>query len=150
MKKTLAALGTLGCALVMILSTAAAPASAATGCSGTGPSKADPNSLALYPTTYCFVYKSWYLSPFPAETGPGFFYTADLYRGRSWFVCQQKGNENLPVGNARNNFWLYTLGDKRRPASNTAWGWFPANRVSGGDNYQPVPGLPQCHRKKGD
>ena len=52
--------------------------------------------------------------------------------------------ENPPVGNARNNVWLYTQGDVSYVPRYHGWGWFPATYVSGGGNYDPIPGLRWC------
>jgi len=67
-----------------------------------------------------------------------------LYAGDSWFVCQRQApRENPPVGSARNTWWLATIGDEAYGLYD-GFGYFPATHVSGGDNYEPIPGLPEC------
>lgn len=60
-------------------------------------------------------------------------------------MCQDQwvGYENPPVGSARNNWWLYTQADTSTNFRH-GWGWFPATKVSGGGNYEPIPGLRWC------
>jgi hypothetical protein len=73
-----------------------------------------------------------------------------LDAGDSWFVCQRKfkGINNLPVAGAKNDWWLFTLADRAKSPSTGAWGWFPANLISGGDDFKPVPGLRTCSTKE--
>jgi hypothetical protein len=74
----------------------------------------------------------------------------ELKRGLSWFVCQTRSDrQNPPVGfgpgkTALNDHWLFTVSDSlpRR------WGWFPATMISGGDNFEPIPGLDICDPRK--
>jgi hypothetical protein len=67
-----------------------------------------------------------------------------LYASRSWFMCQLPfDDENPAVGSARNNWWLLTISDDAYD-DRSGYGWFPATRVSGGGNYEPIPRLPDC------
>lgn len=75
-----------------------------------------------------------------------------LYAGTSWFVRQKRwpGYNNPPVGGAVNNWWLFTLGDIRNGPATSGWGWFPATKISGGGNWQRIPGnLPTCNTVAG-
>jgi hypothetical protein len=120
------------------VATTATPAAAShPGCWGTGPVVDDPWNPP-WNTKYCHNYRSGYVYT-RATTGDVSGY---LYAGTNWFVCQRRGGENPPVGNARNNYWLYTQGDDGYRYG--GWGWFPATMVSGGGNYQPIPNLPSC------
>ncbi|WP_433046553.1 hypothetical protein [Dactylosporangium sp. CS-033363] len=119
------------------LAVSASPAAAASGCSGNGPVVQDwwnpPRA-----TKYCNAYRSGYVYAIASQGELSGY----LYAGTSWFVCQLTGGENPAVGSAHNNWWLYTQGDTAYNYG--GWGWFPATMVSGGGNYQPVPGLPIC------
>ncbi len=130
-----AALAALPIAAALTLGIAG-PASAAAGCSGYGGAHTDVFG-DTYGTTNCHVYSSGYVRYNGTNSGY-------LYAGTSWFVCQEKfpGIDNPAVGSARNNYWLYTQGDVSY--AHSAWGWFPATKVSGGNNYSPVPGLHSC------
>lgn len=116
--------------------TGAAPAQAA-GCSGSGGAHTD-NYGNTYGTTYCTAYTGG--NVMNNGTVAGY-----LNSGRSWFVCQAQftNKPNPAVGSARNNYWLYTQADTGS-APLYGWGWFPATKISGGGNYQPIPGLRQC------
>jgi hypothetical protein len=124
-----------------------AGAQAASGCYDRGPDRSrwvgnGIPFLESYHTWYCYAYRSDYL----VENGNNQGY---LYAGTSWFVCQKKwqGQENPAVGSARNDWWLWTLGDVQYVGG---WGWFPATKISGGGNYQPIPGnLPTCNTVPG-
>ena len=109
-------------------------AAAAAGCTSNGPTVTD-FSGARWSTRYCHNYRSGYVWAGNSHSGY-------LYAGTNWFVCQSRGGENPPVGNARNNIWLYTQGDVGY--SYRGWGWFPATHVSGGVNYGAIPGLRWC------
>jgi hypothetical protein len=114
----------------------AAPSLAATGCTSSGPTVTDWTGTR-FATRYCHNYKA-------GPVGFGTTTTGYLYAGTNWFVCQERSIENPPVGNARNNVWLYTQGDVSYVAKYHGWGWFPATYVSGGGNYEPIPGLRWC------
>ncbi len=116
--------------------TSASSTLAASGCSSNGPTVKDYRGFS-YATRYCHNYRAGYTHLFDANTGY-------LYAGTNWFVCQQRFGENPPVGNARNNVWLYTQGDVSYSSTYRGWGWFPATYVSGGGNYDPIPGLRWC------
>jgi hypothetical protein len=122
--------------------TAAGPASAAAGCSGAGPTVTD-HLGNTWSTTYCDAWLSGDLERGVGKDDPSEI-SGHLYAGRAWFVCQQQVPhlENPPVGEYRNNWWLYTQGDVAY--SDQGWGWFPAVNVSGGGDYEPIPGLPDC------
>jgi hypothetical protein len=109
---------------------------AAAGCNSDGPVVRDYRGIS-FGTRYCNNYRGGYTSLFGINTGY-------LYAGTNWFVCQQRADENPPVGSARNNIWLYTQGDVSYNATYRGWGWFPATYVSGGVNYGPIPGLRWC------
>lgn len=117
-------------------------ASGAGGCWGTGPSRPKPNGIRI-PTKYCNAYKAGDVF------GSRYSKAGYLNAGTSWFVCQAWLPEwqNPVVGNARNVYWLWTQADKRYTSINPnypGYGWFPATFISGGGNYQPIPGLPTC------
>lgn len=40
------------------------------------------------------------------------------------------------------HWWLWTQGDVAY--ADNGWGWFPATKVSGGNNWEPIPGLQNC------
>ena len=107
---------------------------AAAGCTSNGPTVTDYWG-DRWTTRNCHNYRSGY-------TWVGNSHSGYLYAGNNWFVCQARGGENPAVGNARNNVWLYTQGDVGY--SYRGWGWFPATHVSGGGNYDPIPGLRWC------
>jgi hypothetical protein len=109
---------------------------AAAGCTSAGPTVTDYRGVR-FATRNCHNYRGGTTSLFGINTGY-------LYAGNNWFVCQQRAGENPPVGNARNNIWLYTQGDVSYNSTYHAWGWFPATYVSGGVNYGPIPGLRWC------
>ncbi|MER6943046.1 hypothetical protein ABT294_03380 [Nonomuraea sp. NPDC000554] len=116
--------------------TASAQTAAAGSCGGNGPLVTDPGGHR-YPTTYCRNYVGGALYNGAVKVGY-------LNAGRNWFACQKLGAENPAVGGARNNYWLYTKGDKAY--ADGGWGWFPATMVSGGGNYERVPDLSLCDR----
>lgn len=121
-------------ALFLLTGLSASPAAAYSGCWGPGPNvNQGPN--ILWGTTWCHNYASYRTVHRGAVTGY-------LYAGNNWFICQQRFGENPRPGSARNNWWLYTQGDVGYRES--GWGWFPATYVSGGGNYQPIPGLRGC------
>jgi hypothetical protein len=112
-------------------------AAAASGCWGTGPTVTD-YAGGRWATRYCHNYRAGQTRMYSSATGW-------LYAGNNWFVCQKRTNvPNPPVGNAKNNIWLYTQGDVSYSAVYKGWGWFPATYVSGGGNYDPIPGLRWC------
>ncbi|MFJ9553911.1 hypothetical protein ACIRPH_08840 [Nocardiopsis sp. NPDC101807] len=121
---------------------AAGPASAAQGCSGAGPTVVDHHGTS-WSTTYCNAWLGGNLERGVGRDNPGEI-SGYLYANRAWFVCQQQFTylENPPVGDYRNNWWLYTQGDEAY--LDQGWGWFPAVNVSGGGNYEPIPGLRHC------
>jgi hypothetical protein len=134
-------------ATIAALTLLASSASAAAGCSGTGKRVHDPYSGRAYTSTYCHVYRKTQTFSLPGTT-PGLTIqlTGELRAGKSWFVCQTRGGENMPRGTARNSMWLYTLADV--PYNGRGWGWTDAVSISGGVNYGPVPGLRQCDRPR--
>ncbi|MBG0853046.1 hypothetical protein I2W78_14600 [Streptomyces spinoverrucosus] len=136
MKRILASLGATAVLAAGAVALTPASASAAAGCWGNAGQKQGPGG-ATYTARYCHNYQG-------SEVGIGDTATGYLYAGDNWFVCQQQFTdvENPPVGDARNNWWLWTQGDDAY--SNNGWGWFPATKVSGGGNYQPIPGLQNC------
>jgi hypothetical protein len=121
-----------------------AHANAASGCFTKGPdrSRTFGNGIPItehYHTWKCFAYTAGDTE----ETFP----QGLLRAGTSWFVCQKKwvGFDNPPVGNARNDWWLYTLADVSYGGETNGWGWFPATKIQGGANWGPIPGnLPTC------
>jgi hypothetical protein len=137
MKRTLASLGAAAVLAAGAIALTPASASAASGCWGNAGTKTDPDGRT-YTAHYCHNYQGGDVLWNSLGNKVGY-----LYAGDNWFACQQdQGVENPPVGNARNTWWLYTQGDTG--SSHGAWGWFPANKVSGGGNYEPIPGLPTC------
>lgn len=135
MKRMLASLGAAAVLATGAVALTPTGASAApNGCWGNAGQKQGPGGKT-YTARYCHNYQGGVVGFGDKDTGY-------LYAGDNWFVCQIKYGENPPVGNARNNWWLYTQGDKAY--SDGGWGWFPATKVSGGGNYEPIPGLPTC------
>ncbi|MFF4348075.1 hypothetical protein [Streptomyces sp. NPDC001530] len=134
MKRTLASLGAAAVLAAGAIALTPASASAASGCWGDAGQKTTPWG-ATYAARYCHNYLGDYVGYDTGDTGY-------LYAGDNWFLCQIKDVENAPVGDAKNNWWLLTQGDVAY--SDGGWGWFPANKVSGGNNYEPIPGLPTC------
>ncbi|WP_219461559.1 hypothetical protein [Nonomuraea rhizosphaerae] len=122
--------------------TGTAGSTSTAGCSGAGPTRTDVSGR-VRATTWCHNYRT---GDVYAGRAAGRV-TGVLYAGRNWFACQMKGAENPAVGGARNNWWLRTQGDKGY--ADAGWGWFPATYVSGGGNYQTIPGLPVCPEAKG-
>lgn len=61
-----------------------------------------------------------------------------LYAGNNYFYCQAKGSTHT-VGDYKNNWWLKTDDDN----GNTNV-WVNAVNISGGDNYEPIAGVPRC------
>ena len=101
---------------------------------GSGSCPAGPAGLTLG-TKWCHDYRSSRFRWQGVTTGY-------LYAGDNWFMCQRPGGTNPAVGTARNNWWLFTQGDVGY--AHRGWGWFPATMVSGGGNYEPIPGLRGC------
>jgi hypothetical protein len=136
MKRILASLGAVAVLATGAIALTPAGASAASGCWGNAGTKTDPEGRT-YTARYCHNYQSGDIMYNGDKLGV-------LYAGDNWFACQKKwvGQENPPVGSARNDWWLYTQGDTG--STHHAWGWFPATKVSGGGNYEPIPGLPNC------
>ncbi|WP_151477110.1 hypothetical protein [Streptomyces albicerus] len=137
MKRTLASLGAAAVlASGAIVLTPASASAAPNGCWGNAGTKTDPDGRT-YTARYCHNYQSGDIIWHRNKIG-------DLYAGDNWFVCQSKdpGFPNPPVGDARNDWWLYTQGDTG--SVHKAWGWFPATKVSGGNNWEPIPGLRTC------
>jgi hypothetical protein len=135
MKRILASLGAAAVLAAGAVALTPASASAAAGCWGDAGTKTDPEGRT-YTARYCHNYQGGDIM-WAGKIGY-------LYAGDNWFVCQKKfpNDPNPPVGGARNDWWLYTQGDTG--STHQAWGWFPATKVSGGGNYEPVPGLPAC------
>jgi hypothetical protein len=124
-------------AVPSLASAGATNAAAASGCWGTGPTVTD-YAGGRWATRYCHNYRG-------GQTLIDGVSGGYLYAGNNWFVCQKRfPQENPPVGNARNNIWLYTQGDVSYSPVYKGWGWFPATYVSGGGNYDPIPGLRWC------
>lgn len=118
-------------------------ASAAPGCTPKNPAKYVELPFYPYgrkvPVANCNAYRAgtvWHYRNNPS---------GELFAGVSWFVCQKQytGWQNPPIGVWRNDWWLWTLADRPYPGQ-SGWGWFPATHISGGGNYQPVPGLRPC------
>lgn len=134
MKRILASLGAAAVLAAGAVVLTPVSASAASGCWGDAGQKSFDGKT--YTARYCHNYLGDVV---------GFYSTDDtgyLYAGDNWFVCQKQAGDNEPVGDALNNWWLYTQGDD--VYSRDGWGWFPANKVSGGNNYEPIPGLAVC------
>ncbi len=115
-----------------------APAQAAGGCWGAGPVKPGPYG-GQFKTAYCNAYRAGTVFGWRNQPPVG-----ELHRGRSWFVCQAKANDNPVIGKARNNWWLWTQADVFFDGKAPGYGWFPATYISGGANYESIPGLRIC------
>lgn len=61
-----------------------------------------------------------------------------LFAGNNYFYCQAKAY-TYEYGEYKNNWWLLTDDDK----GNTDV-WVPAVFISGGDNFEPIAGVPKC------
>jgi len=61
-----------------------------------------------------------------------------LFAGNNYFSCQSKAY-TYEYGEYKNNWWLLTDDDK----GNTDV-WVPAVFISGGDNFEPIAGVPKC------
>lgn len=64
-----------------------------------------------------------------------------------WVICQLRGRANPMLGGNANTWWLYTQSDVSK--SNEygyagAWGYLPANVVTGAAPGKPIPGVPEC------
>ncbi len=137
MRTTTRTLATLVLAVSALAAGAAAhPVSAAAaGCWGRGPNVEQVPGALTWGTTWCRNYAG-------SRTVRGSGATGYLYAGTNWFVCQARHGENPRIGSARNHWWLWTQGDLGY--RDRGWGWFPATHVSGGGNYEPIPGLRRC------
>lgn len=137
MRKLIGSLATLSAVAGALLATTG-PASAASGCSGSGGVHTEEPYGFRYGSTNCNVYSTGNVMADGAVSGV-------LHAGTNWFVCQEQFTDrpNPAVGAARNNWWLYTQADTGS-APLHGWGWFPATRVSGGGNFEPIPGLTNC------
>jgi hypothetical protein len=136
------ALAAAGCGVFSAL--APSDAEAAGGCWNRGPDRSRTFGNGIPVTEH---YKTWYCYAYRAGDVWDGSVTGYLYAGTSWFVCQKKwpGHENPPVGSARNDWWLWTLGDRAANPYTDGWGWFPATKISGGANWGRIPGhLPDC------
>ncbi|GIH01965.1 hypothetical protein Rhe02_00320 [Rhizocola hellebori] len=124
-------------ATMAITAAVQAPAIAYDGCWGSGGAHQDYLGNT-YGTAWCNAYTGGNVMAGGVSSGY-------LNAGNSWFVCQEQwvGYENPHVGSARNNYWLYTQADTSTNSKH-GWGWFPATKISGGGNYQPIPGLRNC------
>ncbi|MEV0618210.1 hypothetical protein AB0I81_33140 [Nonomuraea sp. NPDC050404] len=126
--------------LSMLGAFGAQPAFAAAGCGDSSRRVIDPDVPGVVQRTRtCTVYRPTFIFLEPITAQP----TGSLTAGRHWFICQRRGGDNPSVQQrsgrvARNNWWLRTLGDRG------GWGWAPATHVSGGQDFEAVPGLPNC------
>jgi len=116
--------------VVAIVGASPAQASTIHGCWGSGGAHSD--GYGTYGTAYCNAYLPGSIMDLGTPIGY-------LNAGTSWFVCQDSFYANPYAGGPTNTYWLYTEAD-----SPAVWGWFPANRISGGSNNQPIPGLRDC------
>jgi hypothetical protein len=126
-------------ALLAVTLAAPSPASADySGCWGNGGVHTD-NWGNSYGTAYCHAYLG-------GDVQSSGIVRGYLYAGDSWFVCQEQfvNIDNPPVDGAYNNWWLYTQADTSTGDGYQGWGWFPANRISGGGNYEHIPNLRDC------
>ena len=132
-------------AALVALSAAAPAAQAAEGCTKAGPKRDTPHRGGAVSTRICHAYQTGDVVDMRRGGRAGV-----LDAGDSWFVCQRKfkGINNLPVAGAKNDWWLFTLADRAKSPSTGGWGWFPANLISGGDDFKPVPGLRTCTTKE--
>jgi hypothetical protein len=128
-------------AALVAISAAAPAAHAAAGCLVAGPKRDTPHEGGAVSTRICHAYRTGAVVDMRRGGRAGV-----LDAGDSWFVCQRKfrGIDNPPVAGARNDWWLFTLADRGRSASTGGWGWFPANLISGGNDFEPIPGLRVC------
>lgn len=123
----------------------AAGRAAEVGCYGEGPTVTDPQQK-VWKTKWCNNYRTGYVYNYVAGSDV-WQPIGKLNAGKNWFACQSHGPENPPVGDAKNNIWLYTEADEVWAGG--GWGGFPATHVSGGNNYEPVPGLDWCPWEQG-
>jgi len=127
-------------AALFALAAAVPSAHAAEGCTKAGPKRDTPHPGGAVSTRICHAYRSGDVVDMRRGGVAGV-----LDAGDSWFVCQRKfKSPNKPVAGAKNDWWLFTLADRAKSAASGGWGWFPANLISGGDDFKPVPGLRTC------
>lgn len=111
----------VGLALTGLAGLVGVPAQAADGCYGIGGGRYN-----------CTVWK----------TAPSYFAgdvrAGTLNAGTNYFYCQALGSEVVD-GPYRNDWWAKTDDD-----SGNKGVWVNVVYLSGGDNDQPVPGLPAC------
>ena len=131
-------------ATLLALAAAAPAAEPAEGCKLDGPKRDTPHRGGAVSTRICHAYRSGDVVDMRRGGLAGV-----LDAGDSWFVCQRKfRSPNKPVAGAKNNWWLFTLADREKSSASGGWGWFPANLISGGDDFKPVPGLRTCSTKE--
>ncbi|GGT53776.1 hypothetical protein [Streptomyces purpureus] len=92
-----------------------------------------------FPTSVC---PTWITSHVRQDPNGGTASAGVLYAGHNWVVCQRMGGTNPKNGTGVNNYWLYTQADVG--FMNNGWGWLPANAVSYGGDWEPIPGVPMC------
>lgn len=74
----------------------------------------------------------------PSYLGRGWFRAGTLYAGNNYFYCQAEGPTHS-VGEYKNDWWLKTDDDNGFTDV-----WVSAVYLSGGDNYEPIAGVPRC------
>jgi len=66
-----------------------------------------------------------------------------LHQGRNWIICQQQGGDVRNAAGDRNHWYGWTQAD------NNQWGWASPLEASGGDDYGPFAGAPNCNGAHG-
>ncbi len=128
-----------------MLAATATSAPAAAGCDTPGPLRVTPTQGDKPLQTWrCFVYRPDVLINDAGDP------VGSLKRGTSWFACQVRSpRHNEPVhyttrdgrpAVAESNYWLFTLSD----STPRKWGWFPANKIAGGNNHEPIRNVKFC------
>lgn len=119
---------------MMVGSASAAPAEAPPGGSGGAPDRVSTTGDVKPSTVTKHVWRnapSYHARFFGVRAGT-------LFAGNNYFYCQDTGRTH-EYGQYKNNWWLYTDDDN----GNTGV-WVSAVYISGGDNYEPIAGVPRC------
>jgi len=101
--------------------------------------------MGVYKKVYKNVWKEANSFASSNGTSPGtagkIVWKGKMRGGSNYFYCQVQTDAVRTAGNGSlaNNWWLLTDDDSGNSAV-----WVNAVNVSGGDNYEPVPGLTHC------
>ena len=118
---------------MMVGSASAAPAEAPSGGPGAAPDRVSTTDDVQASKVTKHVWRNA-PSYHPGDGGRA----GTLFAGNNYFYCQSKAY-TYEYGEYKNNWWLLTDDDK----GNTDV-WVPAVFISGGDNFEPIAGVPKC------